>query len=192
MPNALNASEVSSGKPKIGGAIFYAPEGSTLPTDATSNLDAAFENLGYVSEDGVTNANSIESENTKAWGGDIVQTSQTEKTDTFALTLLQTINVMVLKVIYGAANVSGNLVSGIHVKSNSKELPPGAWVIDMILNDDTLKRIVIPKGKISELGEIVYKDDEPIGYQPTITALPADSEGNTHHEYIQTVPVISA
>ncbi len=185
-----DSKQVSTGKPRVAGAIFRAPLGTTLPTDADSELNSAFENLGYVSEDGVTNSNSIESDNIKAWGGDIVQTTQTEKTDTFQLKLLQTINVMVLKTIYGASNVSGNISSGIVVKSNSKELEASAWVIDMILNEDTLKRIVLPNGKISELGDIVYKDDEPIGYEPTINALP-DSAGNTHYEYIKS-NVISA
>lgn len=181
---AINSAEVSTGKPKITGAIYYAPEGSTLPADATSTLDNAFVNLGYVSEDGVTNSDSRESEDIKAWGGDIVQSSQTEKTDTFQLTLIQSINTDVLKAIYGADNVTGTLQTGIVVKSNAKELPAACWIIDMVLHGDTLKRIVIPRGKISELGEVVYNDTDPIGYQPTINALP-DTAGNTHYEYIQ-------
>lgn len=180
---ANNVNEVSTGKPKISGAIYYAAEGATLPTDATSEL-SGFANLGYVSEDGVTNANSVESENIKAWGGDIVQSSQTEKTDTFQLTLIQSINTDVLKAVYGTDNVTGSLATGITVKANAKEIPTACWVIDMILAEDTLKRVVIPRGKISELGDIVYNDTDPIGYQPTINALP-DSNGNTHYEYIQ-------
>lgn len=101
-----NAAEVSTGKPKIGGAIYYGEEGVMLPTNATSELGEGFKNLGYVSEDGLTNANSRTSEDIKAWGGDIVQSTQTEKTDTFSLTLIQSLNIYVLKSIYGADNVS--------------------------------------------------------------------------------------
>ena len=48
-----NNTYVSTGKPKIGGAVFRAPLGTTLPTTADETLDAAFVNQGYCSEDGL-------------------------------------------------------------------------------------------------------------------------------------------
>ena len=74
---------VSVGKPAVGGAIYRAALGSTIPTDATTSLASAYKQLGYVSEDGLTNTNSPESDEVKAWGGDTVLTLQTSKTDTF-------------------------------------------------------------------------------------------------------------
>lgn len=177
---------VSTGKPKIGGAIYRAPAGTTLPTDASTVLGSSFENLGYVSEDGLVNTNTASSEQIKAWGGDIVAQPQTEKPDTFVATFIEAMSVAVLKATYGDDNVSGTLANGITVRANSTELPAAVWVVDMILGEN-MKRIVIPNGKVTEVGDIEYKDDTVIGYPLTITAFPGGfgtGDDDTHKEYI--------
>lgn len=180
-----NTAYVTAGKPKVGGAVFRAPLGTTLPTDATTALNQAFVDLGYISEDGITNANTIESDDIKAWGGDTVLSLQTDKTDTFQFTLIEGMNENVLKTVFGDDNVTGALGTGLTVKANATEQTDHCWVIEMLYKNNAKKRCVIPVGKVSEIGEITYADGDAVGYEITITAVP-DTNGNTHYEYIVT------
>ena len=174
---------VTSAQPDIAGAIYRAPLGTVAPNNAYSDLDPAFKNLGYVSDDGLTNSNSPETETKKAWGGATILTSQTGRPDTLKYKLVEALNVDVLKSVYGDDAVTGELETGITVDANNKQLPGSCYVVDMVLKDDSLKRIVIPNATLTSLGDVVYKDGEIVGYEVTLTALP-DETGSTHKEYI--------
>lgn len=179
---AQTVNNVSAGKPSVAGAISVGATTLTLPTDATTALAAGFENLGYISEDGLTNENERSSEEIKAWGGDIVLSIQDEKTDAFSTVLIEALNVNVLKAYFGDGNVTGTLASGITITVNSDELPEKAWVVDMIMRGGVLHRVVIPNGKVTATEELTYVDNDVTGYGITITAYP-DASGNTHYEY---------
>ncbi len=179
-----DAKNVSAGKPKKGGAIYAAPLGTRLPTDAVSSLDGAFKSLGYISEDGLKNKNTPETQTVKAWGGDVVLNTVKEKADHFSFTMIECTNPEVLKMVYGDSNVSGTLAAGITIKVNSSPTQERVLVVEMVLKGGIAKRVVVPQAAVTEVGEIVYKDDGAIGYETTVAAS-ADAEGNTHYEYIK-------
>lgn len=190
------STNVSLGKPKTGGAVFIAPIGTSLPTNSYSELSSDYVCCGYISEDGVTNSRSIESEEIKAWGGDIVYSAQTGRSDNFQMQFIEAKNSAVLQLFNGDDNVTGSLTSetGIVITANNVALTEHVYVIDMIMRQDSTftsgvpKRIVIPIGLVSETEDVTYRDNEVVAFGVTITGTP-DASGNSHYEYIGGVSV---
>lgn len=179
------ATKVSTGKPKVGGAVFRAPVGTTLPTDAITALNSAFKELGYISDAGLTNSNTVTSNSVKDWGGVVVMTIQDEKKDQFKFTPIESLNAEVLKAVYGDTNVTEDATAHtITVHATADEAIEYAWVFELVMRGGALKRTVLPNAKISELGDIVYNSSDPVGYPITLDAFPDASE-KTHYEYIK-------
>ena len=181
---ANTATNVTVGKPNVSGAVYRAPIGTTLPTDATTALDAAFVSLGYVSEDGLSNNNELSVEATKAWGGNIVLRSLTEMNDEFSLTLIETKNADVLKAVYGDANVTVDASNNVTVNVIAEDPVERVWVFELALRGGRAKRIVVPDGAITSRDEITYNDSDAVGYGITISAYP-DASAKTHIEYTE-------
>ena len=179
------AEHVSVGKPQAAGGILSGPIGTTLPTDGTSTVDAGIKSLGFCSEDGLTNAVEMDTADITAWGGQTVLNVRTSRTETFAFTLIESLNPLVLKEVYGQHNVSqiGGEIVIIH---NGDELPNRVFVFEVLMTNDRVKRIVVPNAKVTEVGEVTYTDGDAIGYETTLTCFP-DTHGNTVYEYIATI-----
>ena len=176
-----SVANVVAGKPLTSGGILGAPLGTSLPTDANTTLAGGFEAFGYISADGVTEAEERSTEKIAAWGGDTVKVVQTEFSLTYAFTMIETLNKAALEAVYGDENVEevGSLTK---IKVNSKELPAKAYVFE-IKDGDVRIRVVVPNGKITEKGEVKYVDNETISYPVTVEALP-DGSGNNAYKYL--------
>lgn len=186
---ANTVTNVSTGKPKIGGAIYRAARTANLviPTTASAELSTDYKCLGYVSEDGLKNNMTTDSDKVKAWGGDTVLAYQKGKEDVFTFSLLEVLNDDVLKTVFGDSNVTITAATTTAPKSvavavNNTELNESVWVIDMIMRGNNPRRIVIPYGKVTDIGEITYKDDDVVKYDVSLQAMP-DTAGNSHYEY---------
>lgn len=180
-----DADNVSFGKPKSTGAVYVAPYGTTLPTNAHMSLNAAFKGLGYVSEDGLVNSVETDTEEVNAWGGDLVLVGQTTFKEMFTVNLIET-NAEALKVYYGEDNVVEEGNGSITVTQNSEMLPNVSVVFELVLTGGRIKRIVVPNAQIVDRsGEITYVDGEAITYPAVFVAYP-DANGQTHTEYIAT------
>lgn len=159
----------------ISGEVNVGPVGTTAPTTSTSALNAGFTGLGLVSEDGVTEAWDDSVDNIKAWQNNmIVRALTTDSVATFQFVLIETKG-KTIEAYYRGSTIS--VVSSGQWKIDVKgaQSDPRAWVIDVI-DGSKHYRIYIPTGEITERGEVVYSNGEPIGYDVTLTAY-ADANG---------------
>lgn len=186
---ANTATNVTTGKPKVSGAVWVAPKGTELPTDATTELEG-FTNLGYVSDSGLENSNDMNISTIKEWGGLVVYQSLDEFTDQFKLTLIEAKSVNVLKAAYGDDNVTEDNGT-IHVEVNAKDPQERVWVFELALRGGIAKRIVVPSGAVTGRDAITYTASNAVGYGLTISAYP-DANGKTHDEYIESAGTPSA
>lgn len=174
---------VTTGSAQITGGIYVAATTANLPTDATSSL-SGFTSLGYVGEDGLEVEQSRDTTAVKSWDGGTVRNLQTSYEETFKFKLIESINVDVLKAVYGSSNVTVDSSGNISIATTPDALPEKAWVFEMKTLDDAKWRIVVPKGQITSIDAIAYKNDEPIAYSVTVTGS-LDSRGKAHYEYIE-------
>ena len=186
--NAPSTAQVLSGKPKASGGVFRGPLNVTTPADASAALDSKMVGLGYVSSDGLTETIDRSTEKITAWGGDTVKVVQTEHSVVYKLTLTETANAEVLKAAYGDSNVTTTPASAskgtLHkILVNSKTLEPSSWDFEMADGGADI-RIFVPNGQVTSVGDITYSDEEVVGYELEIEALP-DKDGNKAYKYVQ-------
>lgn len=180
---AYNSNNVGAYSPQATGGVLAGPTTATLPTSLTDALGSEFESLGYVTEDGVTEAVSRDSEKKKAWGGQIVKILSTDHEATWSFALMETANVAGLKAVYGEDNISDAGEGESLLKINADELPERAFIFDMLDKGSKIgKRIVLPKARITEVGDVVYTHQDTTSFEVTIEAM-EDESGNKAYIY---------
>ena len=181
---AQNSDNIAIVRPKTDGAAFIGGSSTKVPTDASTALGDGFASLGWISEDGITMTVDKETEDIKGFGGDTALTIQTDHSVEFKLTPLE-LNETVLEAMFGAANVDTTTTEGeTAVKVNSTELEYVPWCFDMQGRNGQLLRVVVPKGKVTELGDFSFKTGEPVSSEFTIDTVP-DTSGNKVYIYVK-------
>lgn len=180
-----NSENVSVGKGKTSGYAYVADSSVAVPTDATTALPAGFSALGYISEDGITNSFDSDTEEFKDMNGDVVLATTTSRTETFAFTLIETKKESLAEA-FGDDNVEVAKDGTLVVKSNNISRKAKCYVFELVLNNDRIERVVVPLGKVTEVGDITISSGELVGYEITVTAA-NDASGNASYRYITPV-----
>lgn len=164
---ALNADKV---RVAVTGAVYFdAANTATAPTDSSTAL-TGFNDLGYVSEDGVVLAMPDAGDSTpiKAWqNGATVRVirSASEDNPSLQLTLIET-NLKVIETAFGVTVTQG-ATDGNFVINTTTARSTGRLVLDVIDGAERI-RIYAPKAAVSSVGEITFASSDAIGYQLTL------------------------
>ncbi|MBW3663573.1 MAG: phage tail protein [Actinobacteria bacterium] len=185
----LDATKVRVG---VTGAVYVAPEGTARPTDATAALIAAFVDVGYISEDGVTESQDEDVEDITAWqNGAKVRKVKTSHDLMYSFTMIET-SAVTLREYYGNFAAADSVAVGNPVDDTVEidgvELPHRVWVLS-VLDGEHVLRVVIPDGQVTERGDITYVNGEAVGREVTISCFP-DANGNKAYIYMAEVAVV--
>ena len=176
----MDASQVTVGSASVTGAIFVAPQGTTLPTDATTALGEAFVLLGFTSDAGVQISEESDSESIRAWEGRTeVYNVRTEYTESVSFMPIQC-NADVAKLTWGDDKVTvsnGNITARHH----GGTIEPKCIVIETTPREGIIKRYC-GAFQLVERGEQTMDGTQVDGRQLTFNAL-SESNGLTMYEY---------
>lgn len=144
------------------GAVAVAPVGTTRPTDATSTLPAAWDDGGYVSEDGLSVTITRSTTPIRDWSKANVRNLLTEYSGNISLAFLQ-VDEFATKRVFGDSNVTVTAATSTKGEQISvsigAELPPiEAWCFSM-KDGNARIRVVAPRAQVTEVNQIDFKPD---------------------------------
>lgn len=166
--------DVNLGIGNVSGYFYHAPANTELPASPLATLASGWEEVGYISEEGITWSTGRSSEPLKDWAKQIRRLLQSESTGTVKAPIIST-TAEVLKTIFGASNVSASAASTTHGALVSVAVGEGAvsdaeaFLFIMKDGDDALM-LGTTSGYITALDDISFKPGDPITWNATISA----------------------
>lgn len=162
----------------VTGSLSYAPHGTAIPQGMAPYSDPVV-NLGWLADDGLTEAMNEESNGFTPWQSDgPIRTSITSREFTFNATLWS-IGGLANALYYGvpeedmAWNEEADATGGGYVEfEQGGTLPPDfrfMLPIDVI-DGDKHRRFILPAASVSERSDVTYQKGELTGYPLTFKA----------------------
>lgn len=170
----MATNEVNLGAGLATGMFFHAPAGTPLPTFPSEELDAAWKEVGFVSQDGVVWHHGRSAEALKDWSNSIRRMLQSGDDKTVAATIISTTK-EVLETIFGADNVVTTAATRDHGNLNAVEVKEGvisgeeAFLFLMKDGDDSFM-LGTTRGFITNVDDITFAPSDAISWPATVSA----------------------
>lgn len=148
-------------------AVYVAPHGTTLPTTLAAP-SGTFEELGWLSDDGVGHSRAVEGVSFKGWqGGAVVKRKKVSVEETFKFVCLEETATVLGLVYAGQEPVVVSGVATITVEDQTAD-DDRTWVIDAY-DGAVHKRHAIPSGVVELTGTIEHQNAALTMYEFTLT-----------------------
>jgi hypothetical protein len=168
-----------SSKIKIAGsgAVWYAPAGTTLPTDSTTALAAGFVNVGYL-KDGFELAQDLKTKEVTGWQNlDVLRLIPTQLSRSVKFSGIET-NKTSVSLAWGGATVTVGSGS-VYSLTLPSAITGQEFIIVLDWNDGSVsQRIVIKRATFKDLPNVKFSRMDEINYDFTIQAL-VPTDGST-------------
>jgi hypothetical protein len=178
------------------GAVFFrAVLGTPLPDMTAAPWDAlpvAWQDHGWMGDDGLANGLKRDTTDHQAFGGDIVKTTQNKYTETLKVTCFET-NPIVLASVFGAGNVTVSTTTGhrqVTVTHSSLPLQRSAFLARVIEGVKT-RLILIEEGQIITVDDVVHVNKDLVKYTMTIQCYKPDANTDAVSELIDEPDVMA-
>lgn len=155
----------------VTGTVYLAPKGTTLPTDVTTSLNAAFVSVGFISEDALTEGLDISTERLKAWQRPVgIRTLTTDVAWTFQFSMLET-TPLSLDLFYGLDDGS-TVASGVATTDILAwpESVQRAMVVE-IVDGDVITRYAIPVVEVGDREEVNHTNTDGTMWGVTVNVM---------------------
>lgn len=154
---------------------------ATLPTDASTALNASFTEIGAISSDGIAEATSQDRTDFFIWQGSaLARRVPGQATKTFTFAAAET------KLVVLGVNYPGSTITQTSEGVSVSEKPPVSdvrnWVLHGTDGDSRALRIVVPRGEVTERGDVVWSGENVTVYEWTLSAY-VDPSGFWAYRY---------
>ncbi len=156
------------------GLAWFAPVGSTAPTNATSSLDAAFLDAGGISEDGLSIDFEEDTTDIRYYGSRTIQRRiQTNESQTFQIAFMEH-NEVSLAIFHKKAlgSISPAVSTGAFSVTTGQASTVSYAAVFQIVDDVRVTRIYCPKVEVSAKESLQYSAGNPVQFGVTFTAYP--------------------
>lgn len=155
----------------FGGAdVFVAPEGTVGPTDTAAAWPVAWKVVGLLDgEDGITESREGDSSEHYAWGGQLYRTTKSKHKRSFKFIALEDNDVT-----FDLVNPGSERTAALGLRTSTIKVPTTKTVAIgfELLDGDRIKRRIIKRAEVTEIGEIKESETEPSVFEITVVCYP--------------------